>query len=254
MSQPPSRQKASGPSSPNTVGEDIQADNGRWHFGEDIPQHFSSHVRRSVPYYDDGHRLAVKLSDYFVQPDSQCCEIGCSTGTLLGKLAQHHPHSVSWLGIDKEPAMIEQAHKELQLKAPQHQNMTLVDGDALLMDLPTSDLMVAYYTIQFVPPRQRQELINKIYESLNWGGGFIFFEKIRGADARFQDMLTGLYNDYKLDQGYSGDEIIAKSRALKGVLEPFSEQGNIDLLKRAGFVDIMCVFRYLNFAGFVCIK
>jgi len=67
-------------------------------------------------------------------------------------------------------------------------------------------------------------------------------------------MQTSLYTDYKLERGYSPTEIINKSRSLKGVLEPFSTAGNIDLLKRAGFKDIMPVMKYLCFEGFVAIK
>ena len=80
------------------------------------------------------------------------------------------------------------------------------------------------------------------------------FEKVRANDARFQDMMTALYNDYKLEQGYSPEEIITKSRSLKGILEPFSTQGNIDLLKRAGFIDILTVFKHICFEGFLAIK
>ena len=67
------------------------------------------------------------------------------------------------------------------------------------------------------------------------------FEKVRAADARFQDMMVNLYTDFKIDQGYDNDEIVGKTRSLKGVMEPFSTQGNLDLLKRAGFVDMMTV-------------
>ena len=80
------------------------------------------------------------------------------------------------------------------------------------------------------------------------------FEKVRGADARFQDILTALYNDYKLRKGYSAEDIISKSRSLKGVLEPFSTQGNVDLLRRAGFEDINTIQKYLCFEGFIAIK
>ena len=114
--------------------------------------------------------------------------------------------------------------------------------------------MTSYYAIQFVRPSVRQELIDKIYRSLQWGGAFLLFEKVRGADARFQDILTGLYTDFKLAQGYSAEEIVGKSRSLKGVLEPFSTQGNLDLLRRAGFVDIMTVMKYVCFEGFLAIK
>ena len=66
--------------------------------------------------------------------------------------------------------------------------------------------------------------------------------------------MTSLYTDYKLEQGYTHEEIINKSRSLKGILEPFSSQANIDMLKRAGFVDIISLMKYLCFQGFFAIK
>ena len=53
-------------------------------------------------------------------------------------------------------------------------------------------------------------------------------------------------NEYKLSQGYKPDEIIAKSRSLKGILEPFSSSANKDLLKRAGFKDIITIFKWFR--------
>jgi len=86
------------------------------------------------------------------------------------------------------------------------------------------------------------------------GGAFILFEKVRAPDARFQDIMQTLYTDYKLEQNYTPEEIISKTRSLKGILEPFSTQGNLDLLKRAGFVDVMSVYKYICFEGFIAIK
>ena len=43
--------------------------------------------------------------------------------------------------------------------------------------------------------------------------------------------MTQTYNEYKISQGFNPNEIIAKSRSLKGVLEPFSTNGNLQLLK-----------------------
>jgi tRNA (cmo5U34)-methyltransferase len=133
-------------------------------------------------------------------------------------------------------------------------NVEFYVDDITHFEFQKSDMIIAYYTIQFVRPSQRQILINKIFEALNWGGGFLLFEKVRANDARFQDMMTSIYYDYKLEKGYTPDEIIAKSRSLKGVLEPFSTQGNIDLLKRAEFIDILTVFKYVCFEGFLAIK
>jgi tRNA (cmo5U34)-methyltransferase len=236
------------------VGEGIAAANASWTFGSDTPKFFTDHVRRSVPFYDEGHDLVVQLSDFFVKADSTCYELGVSTAALTGKMAAHHGSTVKFVGIDIEPNMIRQAKLELRHTGRRYKNVKLVTGDINLYHFQPSDFIVAYYTVQFVPPRLRQELLTKIYNALNWGGAFIMFEKVRGADARFQDILTSIYTDYKRKQHYKPDEIIAKARSLKGVLEPFSTQGNLDLLKRAGFVDIMTVYKYVCFEGFLCVK
>ena len=96
--------------------------------------------------------------------------------------------------------------------------------------------------------------MDKIFLSLQWGGAFIIFEKVRGSDARFNDYMTQIYNDFKLKNGFSEEEIINKTKSLKGVLEPFSTKGNYDLLKRAGFKDVITIFKWNNFEGILAIK
>jgi tRNA (cmo5U34)-methyltransferase len=233
------------------VGLKIHAGNASWTFGGNVAKNFSDHIKRSVPLYELGHDLVCKLSDFFVKDDSTCYEIGVSVGDLIAKLAKHNnKKNAKWIGIDTEKSMIAEAKNQTSgLK-----NVSLEIADVNLYDFEKSDFIVSYYTIQFIQPKLRQQLINKIFESLNWSGAFVWFEKIRGNDARFQDIMTTLYNDYKLEQKFNSDEIISKTRSLKGVLEPFSTQGNLDLLKRAGFVDIQIVMNYICFQGFLAIK
>ena len=133
-------------------------------------------------------------------------------------------------------------------------NIKIKHGDITTAKLNNLNFISSFYSIQFIRPSKRQALINKIYKSLIWGGGFLFFEKVRAPDARFQDMTTTMYNDFKLNQGFNEKEILNKTKSLKGVLEPFSSKANIQLLKRAGFKDIMCIFKFINFEGFLAIK
>jgi tRNA (cmo5U34)-methyltransferase len=234
------------------VDKDIEASRASWSFSGKVPEAFVEHVRQSVPYYDAGHQLVCDLSDYFCHADSTCYEIGVSTGQLIRRLAEHHPNKpgIEWVGIDPVEEMI--------AKAKQHcsgiSNITLEAGDALTYDFEKADLFVSYYCVQFIAPRNRQELINRIYERLNWGGAFLMFEKVRAPDARFQDIMVSLYNDFKARNGFSAEEILNKTASLKGVLEPFSTEGNLGLLRRAGFVDITTVFKHLCFEGFLAIK
>ena len=233
------------------VDEKIAAENARWRFSGDVVDHFDEHVERSVPFYHEGHQLIVRLADFFLGDRAQCVDLGCSTGTLVHALAtSRNGMGDTFIGIDAEPEMVARANERCR----EFENVSFLTAE--LDDLPTqsSDLISAYYTMQFVRPKRRQDVFDKIYRNLNWGGAFIMFEKVRAPDARFQDISTSLYTDYKLAEGYSGDEIIAKMRSLKGVLEPFSTEGNLGLLRRAGFVDITTIFKYVSFEGFLAIK
>ena len=86
------------------------------------------------------------------------------------------------------------------------------------------------------------------------GRWILFFEKVRAPDARFQDMANQIYTEIKIHNGFSDSEIVNKTRSLKGVMEPFSSSANVQLAKRSGFKDIMSVFKYINFEGFLAIK
>ncbi len=234
----------------SSVGDNIDSGNADWKFSGEMVKDFEKHVSKSVPLYNEGHDIILKISDYFVKDDSICYEIGTSTGVLSHKLANRFiDREAKFIGLDIEEDMVDSAKKRYKM-----QNLSFEYADVLEYNFEPTDFITSYYVVQFIRPSQRQLLIDKIYQSLNWGGAFLYFEKVRAPDARFQDIMTGVYNEYKLEQGYSAEEIIQKSRSLKGVLEPFSTQGNIDMLKRAGFVDIMSVAKFGPFEGILAIK
>ncbi len=235
----------------NQVGDKIVAKNASWSFSDGVCDNFDEHIEKSVPFYTEGHDLIAKLADFFLQNNSLCYDLGCSTGQLLKKLSERNSNKkIQFIGFDCEEEMVAKSATICKNSA----NIAIHTSNLMDIEFEKSDLIISYYTMQFIKPKNRQILFNRIYKSLNWGGAFILFEKVRAPDARFQDMTTALYTDYKLQQGYSGEEITAKSQSLKGILEPFSTQGNIDLIKRAGFIDFMSIMKYICFEGFLAIK
>ena len=234
------------------IGDDITAERSAWSFGDGVAEAFPEHAERSIPWYRDGHELICYLSDFFVAPDSTVYDMGCSTGALLQQLAAHNRHKpgVRWIGLDREQAMIERARRT----CAGLENVELQCRDILTGELKGADMIIAYYTIQFVEERRRQALFDRIYQALNWGGAFILFEKVGAPDSRFQDMMSCLYREFKQRNGFSSDEILNKELSLKGVLKPFSTAGNLGLLNRAGFTDVMTVMKYVCFEGFLAIK
>ena len=233
------------------MGDSIDAENANWTFGGEVCKTFDAHINKSVPLYAKGHELIIQVADFFLDNDSICYELGCSTGALTQKLVERNKDKkIKIIAIDKEPQMIQKA----QERCGEIENVTFMASDIVDLEMEKADLIIAYYTMQFVKSKNRQIIFDRIFQSLNWGGGFLLFEKVRAPDARFQDMMTALYTEFKLANGYKSEEIIAKARSLKGILEPFSTQGNYDLLTRAGFVDIMTIMKYVCFEGILAIK
>jgi len=231
-------------------GDNIETQNSAWTFTtKDVVDSFDAHVQKSVPLYEQAQDLLIKMSDFFVHDGSKIFDIGCSTGQLTRKLYERHKHKKPLVkGVDTSPEMINFATDK------SNPLISFIEGDALEVDMSSSDLICSYYTVQFVRPYQRQLLIDKIYKSLRWGGAFFMFEKVRACDARFQDIFTTAYFEYKQEQGYSNDEIIGKQMSLKSILEPFSTEGNISMLERSGFQDIITIFKFAPFEGYLCVK
>ena len=236
----------------DAVGDNIIAKEGSWVFSGDVPKKFLEHIKRSVPYYNEGHDLICKLSEFFIKDNTICYDLGCSTAALTGKLAKHHAllHHALFVGIDVEQNMIEQARKDVASQA----SIELIVDNIATHPYKRSDLMVAYYTLQFIPPRFRQDVINAIYAALTPGGGFIVFEKIKDPDEKIQDMMEKLYVDFKLSQNFTPAQIAAKARSLKGVLQPLSCAENLNMLKKAGFAHTATIFKHICFEGYLAIK
>lgn len=236
----------------NYSGDNIFKNNSDWSFGGNIFKNFEKHINKSVPLYKTTHDLYLNLSDFFLQDKSQILDIGCSTGNFLNAIYKRHYQNekkIKYIGLDNTKEMInfcKNKYKKIKI------NFLLKNVDDY--KITKCCIISSFYTMQFISPKKRQSLINRIYKGLNWGGAFFLVEKVRGPDARFQDILNQVYVEFKLSQGFSESQIISKSKSLKGILEPFSSKGNLDLLKRAGFKDVLTVFKYACFEGFLAIK
>lgn len=240
-------------------GIESSSERGSWNFSGSVPKVFETHVQRSVPLYAEGHDLILRLADFFLSENSVVYDIGCSTGLLLRQLAEKYPApNMRFVGLDREGDMIAQAGKELHSSSrlKNDKRIELIQGavEEYKIEAHSADMFISYYTIQFILPKYRQLIFNQIFEALNWGGGLLLFEKVRASDARFQDIFTQIHFDVKRDFGYNDEEILSKSRSLRGVLDPYSTNANIGFMRRAGFKDIITIIKYLNFEGFLAIK
>ena len=220
----------------------------KFEFDETVAAVFDDMLNRSVPYYEEVMDLIVRLILARDREGLRILDLGTSTARLLLALHNAAEYPLTLRGIDNSPAMIDRARKKCAAFGAE--NIELIEGDLRSFPIRGEDVVVANYTLQFIRPMDRPELVKRIHEGLNEGGEFYFSEKVVFEDRYLDKAMIDIYYDYKRRQGYSDYEISAKREALENVLIPFTIEENIRLCREAGFVHVDTIFQWANFVTF----
>jgi len=223
----------------------------QFEFDEEVASVFDDMLERSVPFYKNILSLIANLVEKNTKENDIVCDLGCSTASTLLEIFNKTSSKLKLVGIDSSSAMIKKAKRKISAFGA---DIKLVQADFIKDNIPLSKVIIANYTLQFVRPSKREELIKKIYNSLENDGLFIFNEKIIYENKKLNKQMIDIYYDFKKQKGYSEYEISKKREALENVLIPYSDEENISLAKSAGFKNVNTIFKWANFACFIAKK
>jgi len=223
----------------------------KFEFDQAVASVFDDMLSRSVPFYDEVRKLVISLILSEQADEKKVLDLGSSTAKFLLDLHSKMHTNMKLKGLDNSQAMLDRAEQKCQAFGA---NIELELADMLSYKYYEEDVIVANYTLQFIRPMQRVELIRKLYDGLKDDGIFIFSEKVVFEDKKLDKDLIDVYYDYKKEQGYSEYEIAQKREALENVLIPFTIKENIQMCKDAGFKNIETVFQWANFVTFIVKK
>ena len=220
-------------------------------FDEAVASVFDDMLSRSVPFYDVVRGIIISLILKEQRDGIRVLDLGSSTAKFLLDLYAKMDSDMELKGIDNSQAMLTRANQKSKAFGA---NIELEFADMLSYNYNEKDIIVANYTLQFIRPMQRVELIKSLYNGLNEDGIFIFSEKVVFDDKRLDKELIDIYYEYKKTQGYSEYEIAQKREALENVLIPFTIEENIKMCKDAGFRSVDTIFQWANFVTFIAKK
>ena len=223
----------------------------QFEFDEEVAAVFDDMLARSVPFYQQSQKITEFFALKNLKEDALLYDLGCSTATLLLNIHRKLQTKATLVGLDNSEAMLSQARKKCEAYGA---DIEVLNADILEYEYKKADGFVSNYTLQFIRPLVREELIKKIASSLKKEGLFIFSEKVISHHAKLNKDLIECYYDFKKEQGYSEYEIMQKREALENVLVPYSEEENIKMALNSGFSHCEVVFRWANFATFIAIK
>lgn len=215
-------------------------------FSFDSIQEFDSHIEQSIPNYRHIHELVLLISSYFVKSGHNVYDIGCSTGSLLIKLAStHQSKEVGYFGYDISGNLLPESKGKL--------NFVKQDITKTEVYFNNANLVISLFTLQFININDRVKLLKKVYKSLNKGGAFIVCEKVYSSTGIIQDIFNFVHYDLKAKEFEQGD-ILGKQQKLREIMMPLSAEENLETFKAAGFKTVDQFFQSLNFRGWLLIK
>ena len=223
----------------------------KFEFDEAVASVFDDMLVRSVPFYDVVQKLIISLILAEEKEGMKVLDLGSSTAGFLLELHGKKRLNMTLKGLDNSEAMLKRAEQKCQAFAA---DIKLELADMLAYEYRDEDVIISNYTLQFIRPIQRIELVKKLYDGLNDGGMFIFSEKVVFEDKVLDKEMIDIYHHYKKEQGYSEYEIAQKREALENVLIPFTIKENMQMCQEAGFTQIETIFQWANFVTFVVKK
>lgn len=222
-------------------------------FDASVARVFPDMIRRSVPGYTTIIPMIEVITEQYVQPGSNCYDLGCSLGASTLAMRHGIPFADCTLtGVDNSDAMIERCEHYIALD-DHPLPVQLRCEDILATPLENASVTTLNFTLQFVPPGERAELLARIAEATRPGGALILSEKIRFESSE-HDIQTRLHHEFKRANGYSDLEISQKRSAIEQVLIPESLEEHRHRLLKAGFGQVIVWYQCFNFVSMLAIK
>ncbi|HMO17646.1 MAG TPA: carboxy-S-adenosyl-L-methionine synthase CmoA [Oligoflexia bacterium] len=229
----------------------------RFAFNAKVAAVFDDMVSRSIPAYPEVQEMSARLSTIFVVDNSSIFDLGCSTGTSIIKIAQalteFDKRNISIYGVDSSLDMLERCKEKISAFSLENK-ISLLSDDLRQLKITNASLVIAHYTLQFLPPSTRPAILKSIYDGMLSGGAFIFSEKVHHNNDTLEEFIVSSYYDFKKDNGYSDQENFRKRQALENVLLTHSLEENISLLHQAGFDSVEILNKTMCFTTIVAVK
>lgn len=223
-------------------------------FDDSVADVFPDMIRRSVSGYDTIISLLGVLAQNYAQDNTAIYDLGSSLGAAtLSMHSQTRALNIKHICIDNSEAMVKRCQSRLARHMPEA-DLTVLCDNIEGAEIDNASLVVVNFTLQFISPESRLELLKKIYEGLLSGGALILSEKLVFANEIENENQIDWHHSFKRANGYSDMEVSQKRASLENVLIPDTLEQHQARLKKAGFKTSYQWFQAFNFVSLIAVK
>lgn len=223
-------------------------------FDKNVVSVFDDMIRRSVPGYAAVIAMAKVFAEEYAQENSNLYDLGCSLGaSTLAMRKGIDKKGCRIIAVDNSVAMIERC-KDIVESDVSSTPVDVVLGDIRDIKIENASVVVLNFTLQFLAPDKRDQMLKTIYEGLLPGGILILSEKIAYPDQQEQSFQIDMHHSFKRLNGYSDLEVSQKRKSIENVLVPDTLERHYQRLDEVGFSKYYLWFKCFNFVSLVAFK
>ncbi len=151
-------------------------------FNQEVAEVFPDMLERSIPGYRTKINSIRFLASKYSKKGTNCYDLGCSLGAssiALGEGAAHNDCRI--MAVDKSSSMTKK-FSEIIKQEKLDLNIQIYNEDVFDTKITNASIVIMNFTLQFIRKKDRQLVLDKIYNGLNDGGLLILSEKITQGD------------------------------------------------------------------------
>lgn len=234
----------------------IPANPNLFQFDDEVAKIFPDMAKRSIPLYHESHRAHVAMLHPLLDLDGvRVLDVAASRGAFLQHIINAYGYervanrSIDYQAIDNSPKMVELMSADYPY------------ADVRIMDVLSEefaqmpggyDIICAYYILQFLPRADQVTVLELMAEKLNPGGCLIIGQK-SASDGKLGEWAHEEYIRFRIQNGYTREEIVAKTKALAGSMFPMDFDNLIGILDQH-FTEVVETSRWMMFNTLIARK
>ena len=146
-------------------------------FDQKVVDVFPDMIRRSVPGYGLIIEQIGMLTRLYAKPDCNYYDLGSSLGAATQAMQNNIFESGCRIyAIDNSREMIDESKKNIKT-SQSNIPVDFICSDIRDVDIKNAQIIVFNFTLQFISPEQRNEVLKKIWAGMNTDGILLLSEK-----------------------------------------------------------------------------
>lgn len=228
-------------------------------FDEEVAQIFENMAQRSIPMYAEMHRVHAKMlaEAILASTSMKVLDIGASTGRWFKVMRQVlNVDSLAEVGGLECHAIENSTPMQEKLKADLPE-LIVHDYDLLKFNFEIDfkfNIVTLFYVLQFIPNEYKRDVMQWIFNQMAPGATLLVGQKETNENFWLESLFQNEYIHFRLANGYTQDEITAKTAALKNSMWCISEAELKSMAFSVGFKRVTPSLRWLDFATYIIEK